>query len=430
MRRGILVIGLGLLGCPEADPPSQRLPAEEQAPARPPAPSPRLPARPESVDPQASTSPVNAFGLDYYAHASKKPGNLVFSPASVFVAFAMIYAGARGETAEEIKATFHFGTRQEVAGVATMLADNSAAAAGPTTLGLPASEGIELVVGNRMFVSNNLKLKDAYLALAGPVMTAPLKTLDFVDDPDGSRVKINDQVELATRSRVKDLLPEGSVNRETALVVTNTIYLNGKWAHPFNKARTGDMDFRSPTGSTQVPMMRGKARVPYFADDNLAVVDLPYADGRLSMMLVLPADDDGLADVEDSLTPTLLDGWAKKLSATKVTLLVPIFRVEPTGPSSLRSTLIAMGMPRVFDSRAEFDIANEPLFIANAFHQAFIAVNEEGTEAAAAAGVIMQRKKKAKKVPLFFADHPFLFFVRDRETGTVLFMGRVTKPEW
>lgn len=405
------------------------------APAPDPATATITPPKPIAITPakadveRAVARSINAFGVDYYKRTSAGDSNIVLSPASISLAFAMTYAGARGETADEMKRTFHYD----------LVGDDLYAGFGTTLARWNASKDIQLSVANRLFGEVTFDFAPPFVALTERYFGAGLQTMDFKDGADSSRSQINAWVEDQTQTRIKDLLPTGSITPITRLVLANAVYFKADWKAPFEKKNTREATFRAPGGDVQVPMMRRSemlASVPHYSDAKLSIVELPYKGSTMSMLLVLPAADDGLAALESSLTPEILDDWAKKVRLASVTVKIPVFRIAPPSSISLKKTLQSMGLVRAFKGdQAQFDgmaadPAHNPLFISDAFHKAFIEVNEKGTEAAAATAVVMGRGAGAPQVPEneFVADHPFLYLLRDTSTGAVLFMGRVNDP--
>jgi serpin B len=237
-------------------------------------------------------------------------------------------------------------------------------------------------------------------------------------------------VESKTNEKIKDLIPEGVLDDLTRLVITNAIYFKGTWVTQFDEKNTVEEDFVTDTGNTvQVPMMKlEEAYFKYAETDLLQVVELPYQGDKVSMLILLPRDSTDLSPVEESLTLDNLSLWKNSLRNQTVTVEIPKFNVETE--YTLNELLIDLGMPSAFDpSSADLSgiTEQEELYIAAALHKAFVEVNEEGTEAAAATGVVIGTTS-APIIPLFRADHPFIFIIQDSDTGNILFMGRVSNP--
>lgn len=391
------------------------------------------PAVPPEVTPAVQTTvakSINAFGLDYWRRVAAEPGNRVISPASISIAFAMTYAGAEGETAQELAEVFHFDAAGESlhAGLASLMAAWNDA------------DAVELSVANRLFAEETYTFQAPFVKLTTDVYAAPMQSMDFRGDADGSRQQINAWVQQRTKDRIRELLPPGSLDDTTRLVLTNAIYLEADWRTPFEKESTQPATFHAKGRDVQAPTMAMSERLAFAADPTAGVrlLQLPYQGERLAMLLVLPDAVDGLSAVETKLDAGALDRWAAAVEAPAAVQLVdlrlPKFVIDPPLATPLRATLMAMGVQRAFDGEhAQFEAmapAPPPLYISNAFHKAFIAVDEKGTEAAAATAVVMAEGAGMPPAPpvSFHVDRPFLFVLRDRVAGAVLFMGRVEDP--
>jgi len=370
----------------------------------------------------------NAFGLDLYRQLKAAPGNQVFSPASISTALAMAWGGAKAETAAQMRRVLRFeGSPAEVMQASGRLA---AALQDP-------SRPVVFRIANRLFAEKSFSLDAAYLQATQEAFGGGLEPVDFKRAPEAARLLINAWVEGKTEKRIRDLLPPSSVRSATRLVLANAIYFLGDWQEPFTKEATRPLPFSlSAAQKKDVPTMHAHRSFRFAQRDGLKALALPYKGGSLSMLVVLPDRVDGLAALEDSLTAPLVDGLVKSLASTDVIVALPKFELAPP-TAALGDALRRMGMPLAFDpERADFTgIANPPdprdrLCLGEAFHKAFVKVDEKGTEAAAAtalsmlAGSAMPREPPAQ----FKADHPFLFLIRDEASGLVLFLGRVADP--
>lgn len=372
----------------------------------------------------------NSFGFDLYGRLRGAPGNLVVSPASISTALAMTWAGARGETAAQMKKVMHFeGTPQAVA-----------LASGQLVKGLTdPSRPVVFRVANRLFGEKAFRFEAAFLEQTRAAYGAALEPLDFKGATQQARAVINGWVEAQTEKRIKDLVPPSGVSADTRLVLVNAIYFLGDWQQPFSAETTRPAPFHlTATASKDVATMNQVGVFRLAAAPGARLLELPYKGGALSMLVVLPDAVDGLPAVEAALSTPALAAWSAPLKLQRVRLALPKFTIDPAASLSLGDTLAAMGMPLAFDrARADFTgIANPPnpedrLSIARVFHKAFVKVDEQGTEAAAATAVAMQRAGSAapiEKPVEFRADRPFLFLIRDNATGLVLFLGRVANP--
>lgn len=402
--------------------------APSQDPATPPSAGPApTPPSPEQAKSLAAGS--NAFAMDLYTRLRKQPGNLAMSPASITLALAMTWGGAKGTTSDEMAKVLHLPVAKD--------ATIDAAGRQLSVWNDPARTVYTLRVANRLFGEKSYTFEAAYLKKTGDVFGAPLEPVDFKGAAEPARERINGWVAKETRDRIKNLLPPRSVDKETRLVLVNAIYFLGDWQSPFSKDRTRPAPFfTTATSSKDVPTMSQVESFKHAAVDGLQVLEMPYVGGELAMTFVLPDAKDGLDALEQKLTDAKLTSWIAAAKPQRVLVSLPVFEIDPAEPLSLGKELVDMGMKLAFDpDRADFTgIANPPspadrLYIGKVFHKAFVKVNEKGTEAAAATAVVMPRAGGAPSAPPEFrADHPFLFFLRDVRTGMILFMGRVVEP--
>lgn len=377
-------------------------------------------AGPPPTNDQALVKDNTQFAIDLYQQAAKGEGNLFFSPQSISTALALTCAGARGETAVEMAATMCF----------TLPQDWLHPAMKRQAATLQKSEaGIELHIANRLWGQQGKSFLPAFLDLAKQNYAGGFETVDFNSE---SAVKtINDWVAKQTRDKIRDLFKPSDLNPTPALVITNAIYFKGKWQEQFNAGATSNEDFHlTVKKKITVPMMHKKHDFSVFESLQLQVLELPYRGSEFSMLVVLPNAVDGLAAVEQTLSPATLDEWVKGMGVREVEVTLPKFNMSMR--MALGDTLKAMGMPLAFSpDGADFSgmDGKKDLYIARVIHQAFVEVNEEGTEAAAATGVTMAPTAVRADPPVVFkADHPFLFLIRHNPTGAVLFMGRVFNP--
>jgi serpin B len=369
----------------------------------------------------------NTFGLELYQRLRGKDGNLAVSPASITTALAMTWGGAKGATAEQMKKALHFeGAQGELLATAGKLA---------ASLEDP-GRGVTLRIANRLFGEKSYRFEAAYLEAIEAAFGAPLDAVDFKDQAEAARTRINAWVEEKTEKRIANLIPPLGVDDQTRLVLVNAIYFLGDWASPFNKNSTRDGAFFAAKGKKDVATMHQAGSFRFADIDNVKALELPYKGAQTSMLILLPKETDGLEALEKSLDAGRLDAIVAALKSERVMVSLPKFEVSPAEPLSLGNDLKQLGMADAFDrQRADFTgIANPPspaerLYIAKVFHKAFVRVDEKGTEAAAATAVVMARAGSApQKFIEFNADHPYLFFIRDNTSGLVLFMGRVADP--
>jgi serpin B len=248
-----------------------------------------------------------------------------------------------------------------------------------------------------------------------------------------ARQQINAWVEEQTQGKIRDLIPPGALDSLSRLVLTNAIYFKGDWTKPFDKGDTKDAPFHVTTRQKfDVPMMYQESRFPFWAGESLKILELPYGTGDLSIMVLLPDEIEGLAKLEARLTDDNLTRWLSGLRREKVRVYLPRFKL--TSQFQLASTLKDLGMTLAFLSdEADFSgmDGKQDLFISAVLHKAFVDVNEEGTEAAAATGIVVGATAVLipKEPPVFRADHPFVFLIRDNRTESILFLGRLVNPQ-
>jgi serpin B len=374
-------------------------------------------------------SSSNQFGFDLYKKIiAKTQGNLVISPSSITTALSMTWGGAKAATASEMRQAMHLGqSPEEVMDTSGKL----------TAVLTDRSRPVTFRIANRLFGEKTYDFDAGYMSLTERAYGAPLERVDFRSAPEPARVLINGWVEKQTESRIKDLIPPRGVDGETRLVLVNAIYFLGDWAEPFEKGATRPSPFRLSAKETkEVPTMSRTDSYRIASRDGLSALELPYAGGDLSMVVLLPDAVDGLAAMEASMTEAKLAAILSELRSQRVWVSLPKFTINPAVSLSLRDDLMGLGMRSAFDrDRADFTgIANpankaDRLFISQVFHKGFIRVDEKGTEAAAATAVSMARAGGMPSKPMEFkADHPFSFVIRDNASGLILFMGRVLNP--
>lgn len=359
------------------------------------------------------------FALELYQELRAVEGSLVFSPYSISTALAMVYAGARGDTEKQMAQALRFGLDQKRFHAASACLD--------AKLKLVKEKGhILLQSANTLWPQAGCPLLDEFLALIKESYGASVITVDY-SNPEKARRKINAWVEENTQEMIREMIPLGFLDAMTRLVLVNAIYFKGNWKSQFDRDLTCDAPFWvTPNEQLQAPMMTQRHKFRYGESADLQILELPYDGDDLSMTVLLPKETDGLARLEQSFTVKNLDRWTRNLRAMEVIVFLPVFEI--TFPFRLDDTLKAMGMVDAFSGQADFSgMDKAPLFISAILHKAFIAVNEEGTEAAAATAAVMARSLPLP-APTFRADHPFIYLIRENSTGVILFLGRVVNP--
>jgi serine protease inhibitor len=377
-----------------------------------------------SADQAALVKGNTEFALDLYRRVQERPGNLFLSPYSISSALSMTCAGARGQTATQMAGALRF----------TLADDRLHSAFADLTRDLNAGGqkgDYQLTVANALWGQKGYAFLKSFTDLNQKYYGAGLRDLDFQGANEEARRTINAWVEKETREKIKDLIKQGMLPQDARLVLTNAIYFKGLWASQFKKQETRDAPFRLTADKTvNVPMMNQTEEFGYAQFNDYQALELPYKGEALSMVVMLPKKVDGLAEFEKSLDLDRLEKCFLSLHKQKVIVSLPKFTT--TAEFSLRDALVGLGMADAFDiNKADFSgmTGGKDLFIGAVVHKAFVDVNEEGTEAAAATGVIMRPTAVMLDPPVFRADHPFLFLIRDVKSGSVLFIGRVADPK-
>jgi serpin B len=371
-----------------------------------------------------------AFALDLYQSLRGEPGNLFYSPYSISVALGMTYAGARTETERQMADVLHFDLGQEglhpnFQALARQLAERAESAR-------PDEEGdrFELNIANALFTHTDYAFLAEFMNQVMDLYDAVAEAVDFRDE-EGSRAHINEWVSEQTEGKIPELIPPGILTPDTRLVLVNAIYFSASWAQAFDEDATQDAPFHLVGGeSISVPTMSRTASTGHAEHDGVTVVEVPYLGGEMSFVVMMP-ELDALEDFEASLTPARLSELLAGIRYDEVRLFVPKF--ETRSSFQLNDPLIQLGMPLAFSDAADFSgmTGDRDLKISAVIHQAVIEIDESGTEAAAATAVVMARITSAGPPSEPFeirVDRPFLYLIRDAQTGTIVFMGRLVDP--
>ncbi len=370
----------------------------------------------------------NDFAFDLYQSLREGDSNLFYSPYSISLALAMTYAGARGETAGQMADTLHFDLNQDRLHPLFNSLDIELNKRGEGARGKD-GEGFKLSIINAIWGQKNYKFLSSFLDSLAQNYGAGLRPLDFASELEESRLTINSWVSDQTNEKIKDLIPQGVLSPATVLVLTNAIYFNAAWQYPFNENQTKEGPFYLLDGNTvTVPMMRNTESYGYAEGDNYQAIELSYDGGELSMVILLPQAGQFEA-FEDALDGNRVADIIGSIGYRQVALTMPRFTYE--SKFMMRGTLSDMGMRDAFmGGFADFSGINgqRTLFIDEIIHQAFVDVDETGTEAAAATAVIVAELAAPAEPKQVTIDRPFIFLIRDVETGTILFIGRVLNP--
>jgi serine protease inhibitor len=382
-----------------------------------------------SNDKAAVVQADTAFAFDLYARVTKGQGNTFLSPYSIALALSMTYAGARGPTAEQTGRVLHVSLPDEVWHRARNALDR--AVTEPEQMANEGFEPLRLQVANSLWGQSSYQFHDTFLDLLAIHYGAGMRLVDYRNDPEGSRAAINGWVEDATKERIRNLIPQGLINDMTRLVLVNAVYFKGNWGLDFNPKRTTRGAFTLlDSSSRQVPMMRIKEKFDYAEGDGWKAARLPYAGG--ASMVVIAPDKGRFQAIEASLDAGMIERIRSEFEEREVDLAMPRFKFDAR--FSLAEALKDMGMTDAFEeppgpSTADFTGITpvRELFLLDVVHKAFVSVDERGTEAAAATGSIFQAVSGAPPATLHL-DRAFLFLIQDDETGSILFLGRLTDP--
>jgi len=379
---------------------------------------PILPPENTEANPAEITELVNAnnqFAFELFTKYLASDENIFFSPFSMSSALGMTFEGARGTTADEMRAVFHFPANDESRrnGFKSILNEINRS-----------GKNYQLATANALWAQENYQFLDEYFTTVENFYDGEVRNLDFAGDTENSRITINSWIEEKTQDKIKNLLQ--SLSPETKLVLTNAIYFKGDWVEQFDKQNTLDREFELISGEKiETPTMYLSKEFNYSETDDWQILELPYRDDELSMLIFLPQRDNST-----ELSLTNFAELTRDLQEQKVKIYLPKFKLETR--YLMANDLADMGMPTAFSGEADFSgmTGNHNLFISQVIHQAFVEVDEEGTEAAAATAVIMVEPiaMEPAPIPIFRADHPFVFAIRENTNDEILFLGRVVDP--
>lgn len=385
--------------------------------------------KPRQRGPQASPDDVRAlaaghtaFGLALYQLLHGEAGNLFFSPYSIAQAFTMLSAGARGNTAKQIADVLRSAFPQDHLHSAANALDLALTSRGA------AQDGFQLEIANSVWGQRDHTFRPEFLDLLAENYGAGLRTIDFRSAPDSARQKINAAIAQQTHDKIKELLPPDSIDAQTAMVLANAIYFNAKWRYPFKSNHTSDWPFHLDGGGTVItPLMSQMASLDFVKRADYEGVILPYQ-GGVSMLVIMPREG-GMSAFEQSLSVERLQAIRREMGGEYIALSLPKF-THQSASVSLRQALTQLGMGDAFSSgNADFSgiDGGHDLYVNDAFHQAMVRVDEEGTEAAAATAAVVE--PAAGPSAQIVIDRPFIFAIQDDATGALLFMGRIMNPK-
>jgi serine protease inhibitor len=369
-----------------------------------------------------------AFAIDLYKKLKVQPGNLFFSPYSISSALAMTSAGAREQTETEMAKTLHFDA-------ARANVDTSFRQLTERINQVQRWNGLTLSSANSLWSQRHYPFDATFLNLIHSDYDADARPVDFVRDPEAARHDINSWVEKKTDGEIQNLVGSGQLSTLSRLVLCNAIYFKGKWQTQFKPDDTKPAPFYVSTNQTvTVPMMwqHSEFKVTYSDDLSVQLLEMPYVGNDLSMIVILPVTETGdytFANIEEEFTAENLRAWLARLdqeSPHEANVSFPRFTTVQT--VGLSEQLKSLGMRSAFSDTADFsgmDGATNNLYISEVIHQAFVTVDESGTEAAAATWVHVTTRSASDR---FIANHPFIFLIRDNGSGSILFLGRIVDP--
>jgi len=364
----------------------------------------------------------SGFAFDLYQKIRDASGNLFFSPYSISSALVMTYAGARGETEQQMADALHFSLPQDRLHPAFNALD--------LALVSEENENFKLNIANSSWGQFGYPFRSEYLDILAANYGAGMWLVDFMRDPEGARLKINDWVSDKTENKIENILSPGSIDEYTRLVLANAIYFNAQWRFPFSELQTENSTFTLlDGGKVDVEMMSQAETFRYASGEGYQVVELPYVNQDVSMLIILPTLEN-FNEFERTLDAGRVGEIAQNLESKRVALKMPKFEFEAS--LCLGDKLSEMGMTAAFDPQeADFSgiTGDRSLFIDAILHKAFISVKENGTEAAAATVVVVGTTSVPPEPSIEVSiDHPFIFMIRHNNTGSILFLGRVLDP--
>jgi serpin B len=357
----------------------------------------------------------NAFAFDFYkALANGSAENIFISPFSISSAMAMTYPGARGKTAEEMKAAMGFlkNLKKQNEEYSYLMRDLT-------------EPGSPFIITNTLWTHTGMGYEAEFMEINDTYFGSNFKQVNFMES-EKTRNDINTAIEEQTKDKIKELLPPGSIDSDTRLVLTNAVYFKDAWSSPFKKENTKEGKFyTAPQKEVPAMFMHHKGEFNGFENDVVSVLEMPYKNKNFSMMIFLPKISMEKFEAE-VLASESYNSW-NLLPVPFGKILLPRFKFEQT--TDPMAVLKKFGMIAAFGPADFSGISTEiPLFISGIYHKAFVEVNEEGTEAAAATGVVVAKRSAQPPPRNFIADRPFIFIIRDVKSQSILFIGKLVTP--
>lgn len=363
----------------------------------------------------------NAFAFDIYKKICANDQNRLCSPYSISGALAMTYAGAAGKTQQQMSAVLHFPENNNSFYEKYLFYNES--------IDLINGEETNLFSANSIWAQKDFSFKNEYFAVLDKYFKSKPYTVDFIKEPENSRKEINSWVEDKTVNKISELIKPGLISDVTRLVLVNSIYFKAPWLHQFDeKLNKTDHFYTGLNNSVLTTFMSNENNYKYYSDNDFSAIEVPYRNGKISMLLILPKKTSYFDTLKQSMGVNWYNQLLTKMTTKKVRFLIPKFKI--TSEFELSKELKEMGMTDAFSDAADFSLMNgkKNLKISEVVHKTFINIDEAGTEAAAATAVIMRIKSAPVDVVEFRADHPFMFIIKENSTKSILFAGNLYDP--
>lgn len=361
----------------------------------------------------------NRFSFDIYQKIKSKNENIIFSPVSITSAFAMTYVGAKNVTFNEIADVFYFNTNKSIfnSSYKNLFEDK--------LKGKPAFYN-----ANSLWIQKDLELNPDFLSINKEYYSSSIHFSDFLNDSESSRLNINRWVEKNTNGKITNLLQPSSIDNTTRLVLINALYFKASWKKQFKKEKNTEAQFQiAKRDFVNTTFMNNSINTWYYEDKYAQVIDIPYSDENISLMIILPKSLRKLRKLEKNLNYDYYKKYIENKQKMRVKLSIPKFNIE--SDFDLNKTLQSLGIKNAFSSSANFSgiSVKEKLYISKVIHKAKIRIDEEGTEAAAATAVIMRKTSMMLENVEFIANKPFIYILRNNETNCIYFMGKILNPK-
>ncbi|NOQ26293.1 MAG: serpin family protein [Bacteroidales bacterium] len=362
----------------------------------------------------------NKFSFDIYQKLKKHSENIIFSPASITSAIAMTYIGAKNNTFNEISKTFYFDNN-----INTFSKDYS----NLLKIDKIGKSKLSLYNANSLWIQNELSINKNFLNINKQYFLSSLHFTDFANESEQSRLKINEWVEDNTNKKIKDLLEANTIDNSTRLVLVNALYFKGAWQNKFDKEKNTTENFQLGKNKfIKANFMNRSINSWYYEDKNAQIIDIPYSDENISLMIILPKSYKKIKKIEKKLNYDYYINYIQNKERKQIDLSLPKFSIESN--YDLNKTLQEMGIKDAFSNKADFSgiTDQEKLFISNVIHKANIAVDEEGTEATAATAVIMAKMFFISAEVKININRPFIYILRNNANNCIYFMGEIKNP--